>query len=145
MLDEGVANAITIDDIAKRTFGVGMGPFELMNVSGIPIALNASTAIGKAFGPLYGPPERLRKQVESGRLWSLDGSVDKGIERTIAERLQAGVFLAAVALVDEGVGKSYDVDIGARVGLRWPQGPFEMMNQRGTAATRDLVSALASS
>jgi enoyl-CoA hydratase/3-hydroxyacyl-CoA dehydrogenase len=145
MLDEGVANAITIDDIAKRTFGVGMGPFELMNVSGIPIALNASTAIGKAFGPLYGPPERLRQQVESGPLWSLDGPVDKGIERTVAERLQAGVFLAAVALVDEGVGKSYDVDIGARVGLRWPQGPFEMMNQRGTAATRDLVSALASS
>jgi enoyl-CoA hydratase/3-hydroxyacyl-CoA dehydrogenase len=39
----------------------------------------------------------------------------------------------------------HDVDIGARVGLRWQQGPFEMMNQRGTAATLQLVSALASS
>ena len=43
MLEEGVSNAITIDDIAKRAFGVGMGPFELMNVSGLPIALHAST------------------------------------------------------------------------------------------------------
>ena len=145
MLDEGVASAVTIDDIAKRTFGVGMGPFELMNVSGLPIALHASTTIGNAFGPLYGPPERLRRQVASGQPWPLDGSIDNAAERKVAERLQAGVFLAAAALVDEGVGMKHDVDIGARVGLRWRQGPFEMMNQRGTAATFELVSAMASS
>ena len=66
MLEERVASAVTIDEIAKQVFGVGMGPFELMNVSGVPIALHASTTIGNAFGPLYGPPELLRKQVESG-------------------------------------------------------------------------------
>jgi enoyl-CoA hydratase/3-hydroxyacyl-CoA dehydrogenase len=48
MLEDGVASAITIDEIAKKTFGVGMGPFELMNVSGVPIALHASTTIGNA-------------------------------------------------------------------------------------------------
>src|SRR5437763_8344372 len=99
MLGEGIANAITIDEIAKRTFGVGMGPFELMNVSGVPIALHASTTIGNAFGPLYGPTALLRKQVEGGKLWPLDGTVDSGIERTVSERLLAGIFLAAAALV----------------------------------------------
>ena len=54
------------------------------------------------------------------------------------------MFLAAAALVDEGVGMKHDVDLGARVGLRWRQGPFEMMNERGTAATLAIVSALAS-
>src|SRR5215510_15061310 len=90
MLEERVANAITIDEVAKRVFGVGMGPFELMNVSGVPIALHASTTIGNAFGPLYGPTPLLRRQVESGQLWSLEGTVDVGAERTVAERLQAG-------------------------------------------------------
>ena len=143
MLEEGVANAITIDEIAKRVFGVGMGPFELMNVSGVPIALHASTTIGNAFGPLYGPPELLRKQVESGEPWSLRGTVNTGIEQTVTERLLAGVFLAATSLVDEGVAMSYDADIGARVGLRWPLGPFEMMNRRGTAQALELVTILA--
>jgi len=143
LLEEGVTNAITIDEIAKRTFGVGMGPFELMNVSGVPIALHASTTIGHAFGPLYGPTPLLRKQVESGQLWPLDGTIDAGVERVVAERMQSGVFLAAAALVEEGIGMAEETDIGARVGLRWPRGPFEMMNRMGTAKALELVSALA--
>jgi len=143
LLEEGVANAVTIDEIAKRAFGVGMGPFELMNVSGVPIALHASTTIGNAFGPLYGPTPLLRRQVESGQLWPLDGNVDASVERVVAERMQAGVFLAAAALVEEGIGMAEETDIGARVGLRWPSGPFEMMNRMGTAKALELVSALA--
>src|SRR5262249_51798955 len=143
-LEEGVANAITIDDIAKRAFGVGMGPFELMNVSGVPIALHASTTIGNAFGALYGPTELLRQQVASGQPWSLEGAIDAGAERAVSERLQAGVFLAAAALVEEGIGMAEETDIGARVGLRWPRGPFEMMNRMGTAKALELVTSLAS-
>src|SRR5947208_675350 len=33
MLEEGIANEATIDAIAKEAFGIGMGPFELMNVT----------------------------------------------------------------------------------------------------------------
>jgi enoyl-CoA hydratase / 3-hydroxyacyl-CoA dehydrogenase len=143
MLEEGVANAVTIDEIAKQAFGVGMGPFELMNVSGVPIALHASTTIGNAFGALYGPTELLRQQVALGKPWSLEGPVDASVERVVAERMQAGVFLAAAALVEEGIGMAEETDIGARVGLRWPRGPFEMMNRMGTAKALELVSALA--
>ena len=143
LLDERVASAITIDEIAKRTFGVGMGPFELMNVTGVPIALHASTTIGRAFGPLYAPPDLLRKQVDAGQPWPLGGTVDATVEQTVSDRLLAGVFLAAASLVDEGVGTKEDTDIGARVGLRWPHGPFEMMNRRGTAHSLELVSTLA--
>src|SRR5262249_47012246 len=95
MLEEGIASAVSIDEIAKRVFGVGMGPFELMNVSGVPIALHASTTIGNAYGPLYGPSELLRKQVERGQPWSLDGTVDPGAEQAVGERLLAGAFIAA--------------------------------------------------
>ena len=41
MLEEGVADVATIDEAAKKAFGIGMGPFELMNVTGVPIALHA--------------------------------------------------------------------------------------------------------
>ena len=40
------------------------------------------------------------------------------------------------ALVDEGVGTIEDTDIGARVGLRWRRGPFELMNRYGLSARR---------
>ena len=142
MLEEGIANAVTIDEVAKRTFGVGMGPFELMNVSGVPIALHASTSIGGAHGALYGPTDLLRRQVESGELWSLGGTVDASAEQAVAERLLAGIFLASAALVDEEIAMGFDTDIGARVGLRWTFGPFELMNRIGTAHALELVTML---
>jgi enoyl-CoA hydratase/3-hydroxyacyl-CoA dehydrogenase len=139
LVEEGVANTVTVDEVAKRTFGVTMGPFELQNVSGVPIGLHASTSIGSAHGPLYGPPELLKKQVASGQLWPLTGTVNTAAEPAVAKRLLDGVFLAARALVAEGVGTLEDVDIGARVGLRWAAGPFEMMNRRGESHPIRLV------
>ena len=46
MLEEGMANIPTIEAAAKQAFRIGMGPFELMNVTGIPIAVHASTTLG---------------------------------------------------------------------------------------------------
>ena len=152
MLEEGVANAATIDAIAKETFGIGMGPFELMNVTGVPIAFHASTTIGQAYGPMYAPPARLRTQAELGQPWSLDGpgdrkatggTVDPAVHESVAGRLLAITFLVAATLVDEGIGTKEDTDLGARVGLRWPAGPFELMNRYGTSRALDAASALA--
>ena len=36
LLEEGVADVATIDAAARKAFGIGMGPFELMNVTGVP-------------------------------------------------------------------------------------------------------------
>jgi enoyl-CoA hydratase/3-hydroxyacyl-CoA dehydrogenase len=143
MLEERLANEATLDAVAKAAFSIGMGPFELMNVTGIPIALHASTTIGRGYGPMYGPPERLRQQIESGEMWPLDGEIDRGVHDRVVERLMAITFLVAAALVDEGVGSREDTDLGARVGLRWSAGPFELMNQQGTARSLALASALA--
>jgi len=143
MLEERLANEATLDAVTKAAFAIGMGPFELMNVTGIPIAFHASTTIGRGYGPMYGPPERLRQQLESGELWPLDGEIDGGVHDRVVERLMAITFLVAAALVDEGVGSREDTDLGARVGLRWSAGPFELMNQQGTARSLALASALA--
>jgi hypothetical protein len=42
LLEEGVASAALIDRVAKEAFQIGMGPFELMNVTGVPIAYHAA-------------------------------------------------------------------------------------------------------
>jgi enoyl-CoA hydratase/3-hydroxyacyl-CoA dehydrogenase len=60
LLEDGTADIATIEAAAKATFGVGMGPFELMNVTGIPIAMHAATTLGEAFGPLYVPADKLK-------------------------------------------------------------------------------------
>jgi enoyl-CoA hydratase/3-hydroxyacyl-CoA dehydrogenase len=143
MLDEGVAGTATIDEAAKEMFGIGMGPFELMNVTGVPIALHTATTLGRAFGPLYEAPPLLRSQVESGQPWPIDGTVDRGLFTLIGERLATAVFYVAAALVDEGVGTIDDTDIGARVGLRWRRGPFELMNRLGVTRALDLVEGFA--
>lgn len=142
--DEGVANVATIDEAAKKAFGIGMGPFELMNVTGVPIALHAATTFGRAFGPLYEAPASLRAQAESGKHWDLTGDVDSAKFQVIGDRLSAAVFYVAAALVSEQVGTIEDTDIGARVGLRWRRGPFEMMNQVGIEKARDLAAGYAS-
>ena len=142
--DEGVANVATIDEAAKKAFGIGMGPFELMNVTGVPIALHAATTFGRAFGPLYEAPASLRAQAESGKHWDLIGDVDSAKFQVIGDRLSAAVFYVAAALASEQVGTIEDTDIGARVGLRWRRGPFEMMNQVGIEKARDLAAGYAS-
>lgn len=143
LLEEGTADIPTIEAAAKKAFGVGMGPFELMNVTGVPIALHAATTLGAAFGPMYAPAALLRAQVESGALWPLEGSADEAKLAVVSERLLAVTFLVAAALAGEGVGSIEDTDIGARVGLRWPRGPFELMNRLGTDKAAALVSDFA--
>jgi len=139
LLEEGVADLPSIEAAAKATFKIGMGPFELMNVTGIPIALHAATTLGEAFGPLYAPADELRAQVALGSPWDLSGSPDASKAAAVSERLLAVTFLVATSLVDEEVGTIEDTDIGARVGLRWPRGPFEMMNKMGIKPAGDLV------
>lgn len=143
ILERGVADIPTIEAACKAAFGVAMGPFELMNVTGVPIALNAATTLGRSFGSFYAPPELLKQQVEAGKTWNLTGPSDPSRAETIARRMLAGVFYVACQLVDENVGSREEVDIGARVGLRWRRGPFEMINEFGVEHALELAHAVA--
>ena len=141
LLDEGVADIATIEAASKDAFGVGMGPFELMNVTGVPIALHAASTLGREFGAFYAPSSRLKAQVEAKQNWTLEGAVDASKKQAVADRLLGVTFLVAGALVDEGVGSIEDTDIGARVGLRGPKGPFELMNRLGVEKAAALAAA----
>jgi enoyl-CoA hydratase/3-hydroxyacyl-CoA dehydrogenase len=49
----------------------------------------------------------------------------------------------AAALVDEGVASIEDTDRGAKIGLRWSMGPFEIINKIGIEKTYKAVQTIA--
>ncbi|RME73700.1 MAG: 3-hydroxyacyl-CoA dehydrogenase/enoyl-CoA hydratase family protein, partial [Planctomycetota bacterium] len=144
LLEEDVADLPTIEHVAKQVFGVGMGPFELMNVTGVPIALHAARTLGRELGALYAPSARLAAQVETGEPWPLEGEPGERGAAEVRERMLGIVFHVAAELVDEGVATIENTDIGARVGLRWPKGPFERINEIGVSEALRLAEAAAS-
>ncbi len=145
LLEEGAADIPTIEASCKKTFRIGMGPFELMNVTGVPIAMHAANTLGEKFGPFYSPTRALRDQVALGENWKTDGEADESKFAAIEERMLGAVYFVAAGLVDEKVSTIEDTDIGARVGLRWPAGPFQMMNRTGVANSAALAGKIATS
>ena len=142
MLEEGLANIPTIEAAAKQAFKIGMGPFELMNVTGIPIAVHASTTLGNEIGPFYATAPILKAQMEKNKNWDLSGDLDESKLAAVIERFYGVCLGVAAALVDEGVASIEDTDRGAKIGLRWIMGPFEIMNKIGVDRTYAAVEAI---
>ncbi|KPK88694.1 MAG: hypothetical protein AMJ88_18560, partial [Anaerolineae bacterium SM23_ 63] len=139
MLDEGWADIPTIDKIACDRFNIGMGPFALMNATGIPIAYHCTVSFKETKGEFYGAATGLTAQLEAGKPWDLEGEVDDTTNGEIGERLMGVVFGIAAQLVEEGVASIEDIERGALIGLRWPRGPFGMMNNLGVDRALELV------
>jgi len=142
MLEEKLADIPTIEEAAKRAFHIGMGPFMLMNVTGIPIAVHAATTLGNELGAFYAPCEILKAQKEKGENWNLEGQPDESRFEPIIDRFYGVCLGVAAALVDEGVASIEDTDRGAKIGLRWAMGPFEIANRIGIDRTHAVVQAV---
>ena len=142
ILEENVANIPTIEEAAKQAFKIGMGPFELMNVTGIPIAVHASTTLGNELGPFYATADILKAQMDKNENWNLVGDVDESKIAAAVDRFYGVCLGVAASLVDEGVASIEDTDRGAKIGLRWIMGPFEIINKIGVDRTYAAVEAM---
>ena len=142
LLDEGVANIPTIEVAAKKAFKIGLGPFELMNLSGIPIALHSTETLGAKLGDFYSPSQALKTQYSKKQPWPLEGEVDEGKLNACQDRLLGVVFYVCCQMLDEKVCGMSEIDLGAKVGLRWALGPFELMNKIGNEKVADLVNGI---
>jgi enoyl-CoA hydratase/3-hydroxyacyl-CoA dehydrogenase len=142
MLEENIADIPTIEEAAKQAFKIGMGPFELMNVTGIPIAVHASTTLGNELGPFYATADILKIQMDKNENWDLAGDVDESKIAAAVDRFYGVCLGVAASLVDEGVATIEDTDRGAKIGLRWVMGPFEIINKIGVDKTYAAVEAM---
>jgi 3-hydroxybutyryl-CoA dehydrogenase len=150
LLEAGSASIEVIDQ-AVRDGGFPVGPFELMDLTGIDVTYAASSAIWERLGR----PDRLRPspiqeqliadghlgrktgqgfyRYEAGRRSSDVGrSVEAGSEPSrsvdgaaIRSRILSAIDAEARLLVAEGVASEADIDLAMRLGANHPQGPFE--------------------
>lgn len=140
VLEECVANIPTIEKAAKEAFGVGMGPFELINVSGMAVSAHAPNALKDECGNFYAPPDILKKKAEAEELWDLNGEVEEDKIKEVQELLYGAVFGVVCTMVDEGIATVEQIDRGAKVGLRWEEGPFKLINEIGIDKAYEYVN-----
>lgn len=144
MLEEGLAGIATIEEAAKRAFRIGMGPFELMNVTHLPITFHSTVTLGNELGPFYATAGIMKSQMgKKATDWDLSGEVQEEKIAAVMDRFYGVCLGVAASLVDEGVATMEDTDRGAKVGLRWALGPFEIMNRLGIEKTFALVEKVA--
>jgi len=142
VLEQEIANIPTIEAACKKAFGIGMGPFELMNVTGVPIAVHSAKTLENELGSFYAAPKLLIQQVESKQLFDLSGEVDESSIQTVMDYMYGTSLGVACQLVDEGIASIEDTDRGAKIGLAWKFGPFEIMNKLGIAKVYEVVEAM---
>jgi 3-hydroxybutyryl-CoA dehydrogenase len=162
LVERGLAGVRAIDD-AIRNAGFPLGPFELMDLTGIDVTYAASTAIWEGLGR----PDRLRPsplQAERVAAGHLGRKTGEGFHRyadgrpvgvaelpalppaegtapqqlgpdEIQDRILLPIVDEAHRLVAEGVASSADTDVALRLGAAHPLGPFERARELGGAAT----------
>ena len=134
LVDEGVASIAQIDAVAEKAFNIGMGPFALMNLTGPSIALHATNYLAEQLNcTRYYGAECLKQTIAESGMWDI-GEItecDDETSQIISERLLGQVFAVSAQIVQEEICSIEDVDRGAKVGLRWAEGPFEIANNIG--------------
>ncbi len=128
LLEENIANIATIDDVCMNVFGIGMGPFALMNATGVPVAYHAEKTLER-YGTLYSVSHKLKEQALSNQQWELEGEVstDEALRKKVSDRMLGIVFFVCSQLLDEQVCAAVDINRGAKIGLKWRKGPIELM------------------
>jgi len=123
-----------------------MGPFALMNATGVPIALHAQKTL-EHFGPSYKISNKLAEQVASGNDWDLSGmdQVEISSEKTkvINDRILGCTFFVCSQILAEEVCTAVDLNRGAKIGLRWRKGPVDLLQQLGEEEVQNKVSLYA--
>ena len=146
IVEEGAATVDQVD-AAMRAAGYPLGPFELMDLTGIDVTHAAATAIWEALGR----PDRLRpspiqeERIVAGALGRktgegfhryengqrvavavpFEGAVGSLDADAIRARVEGAIAAEAQRAVDDGVAAPAAIDLALRLGAGHPHGPFE--------------------
>ena len=142
IVEKGIASPEEID-AKMKTIGLPMGPFELMDYTGVDIFYHAMKYYSETISKDYAPPKILEDMVKSGNLGKKTGKGwydwSKGrpeIKASPSEKVNPLDFTIveiseAVKLVEMGVAKPEDIDKAVKLGLNRPFGPFELAKSMG--------------
>jgi 3-hydroxybutyryl-CoA dehydrogenase len=155
LLESGAASVEAIDG-AMREAGFPLGPFELMDLTGIDVTLAAARGVWEGLGhPEHLRPSAIQERLAAeGRLGRKTGAGfyeyvdgrrgDIAPEFRASEPLDAGLPAAEITArileaidaearrtLTDGVATESDIDLALRLGAGHPMGPFERMAASG--------------
>lgn len=151
LLEEGIAGenrseaVALIDSVCRSTFQIGMGPFALMNATGVSIAYHSERTL-EPLGPAYTVAKVLRDQGSKNVSWGIaetQASAGPNVEQAIRDRMLGIVFFVCGEILTESICTLTELNRGARIGLAWRKGPIEMMQSAGKEEVRRMVHAIA--
>ena len=87
----------------------------------------------------------LKQTIANSGMWDIDEitECDEETSQIISERLLGQVFAVSAQIVEEEICSIEDVDRGAKVGLRWAEGPFEIANKIGIKDAKGMAKKYA--
>ncbi|MCG3165426.1 MAG: Fatty acid oxidation complex subunit alpha [Bacteroidia bacterium] len=142
LVEQKVATKEEIDVVCMKVFAIGMGPFALMNATGVPVAYHSEKTL-EIFGAPYKTADLLKQQTELNKPWELVDtsliSIESAKEKVISERMLGVIFFVVSEIIDEEICSIADINHGARIGLQWKKGPIDMMKERGEQSVKQLI------
>jgi 3-hydroxybutyryl-CoA dehydrogenase len=148
MLEEGIADAPTIDWAIRELGGFRMGPFLLMDFIGNDVNYAVTESVWRAtyFDARYRPSVTQRRLVEAGWLGRKSGrgfydygpdaaprpaTEDKALGEAIVRRVVAMLVNEAVDVIHWRIATPDDVDLAMTKGVNYPRGPLAWGNELG--------------
>ncbi len=161
ILEEGIADAATIDWAMRERGGFKMGPFELMDFIGndVNFAVTRSVFDATFQDPRYRPAVTQQRLVEAGLLGRKSGrgyhdyrdgaaaaspTTDLALAERILHRILAMLVNEAVEAVHWGIAAAADVELAMTKGVNYPRGLLAWGDAIGPAtilATLELLQA----
>ena len=159
ILEEGIADAATIDWSMREIGGFRMGPFQLMDLIGNDINYTVTETVFEAFfyDPRFKPSFTQKRMVEAGRLgrksgrgfydYSPDASnpepvQDRELGEEIVQRILVMLINEAVDAVFLNVASIEDIDLAMTKGVNYPKGLLRWADEIGLEEVLGRLEAL---
>lgn len=148
ILDEGIADAATIDHAMTSVGGFRMGPFTLMDFIGNDVNYTVTETVFKAFfyDPRYKPSFTQQRLALAGYLGRKTGkgyydysegavkpepNTDEELLKYIFERILFMLINEAADALMYGIASRDDIDTAMRYGVNYPKGLLKWADEMG--------------